>query len=239
MARISGHQASLQAPRWRTPETIRDVLLVGLAVTSGAVDAIAWLTLGKVFTAFMTGNLVFLGLDAAGAAGPGAVRVAISLAAFAAGVLLAVPIVKTSRGAGVWPRRISVTLGVSALAQAAFFVVWVATSGEPSTNEAYLLVGLWALAMGFQSGAVMSLSVSSVLTTAVTGTYIGLMSDLAGWSRSVTQERRFAGVLAGLFAGAFAGGYLIDHARNYAPVLPLIITVLVIAAAEYSLKPAR
>ena len=39
----------------------RDVSLMALSISSGAIDAISFLVLGKVFTAFMTGNIVFLG----------------------------------------------------------------------------------------------------------------------------------------------------------------------------------
>jgi uncharacterized membrane protein YoaK (UPF0700 family) len=240
MASIAEHKVTLRARHGRpAPETVRDLFLIGLAVSSGAVDAIAWLALGKVFTAFQTGNVVFLGLDAAGAAGPSATRVALSLAAFAAGVLLAVAVVKASRGSGLWPRRVSIALGVSVLAQAAFLGVWVATSDQPSTDAAYLLIGLSALAMGLQSGAVMSLGVPGVFTTAATATLIDLVADIGGWSPSATEKRRFAGVLVGLFAGAAAGAWLVVHARDYAPVLPLVATALVIAAASLALKPAR
>ena len=41
--------------------TIRDVLLIVLTGSSGAVDAISYFGLGKIFSAFMTGNIVFLG----------------------------------------------------------------------------------------------------------------------------------------------------------------------------------
>jgi uncharacterized membrane protein YoaK (UPF0700 family) len=102
-----------------------------------------------------------------------------------------------------------------------------------------LLIGLWALAMGFQSAAIMSLGVASVFTTAVTATFIGLISDLAGWSHPENQERRFTGVLFGLLVGAVAGAWLFLHANDVAPLLPLIVLMLVIAAAEYAMKPAR
>jgi uncharacterized membrane protein YoaK (UPF0700 family) len=45
---------------------VRDLLLMALTFSSGAIDAISYLALGKVFTAFMTGNIVFLGPWAAG-----------------------------------------------------------------------------------------------------------------------------------------------------------------------------
>src|SRR6266480_7830794 len=84
--------------------SVRDVLLVGLTFSSGAVDAISFLALGKVFTAFMTGNLVFLGFGLAGADEPDVLRVAVSLAAFAAGVFMAVRIIRAARGSKIWPR---------------------------------------------------------------------------------------------------------------------------------------
>ena len=46
-------------PRWRA-HRIRDVLLAVLAVAAGSIDALSWLALGKVFSAFMTGNMVFI-----------------------------------------------------------------------------------------------------------------------------------------------------------------------------------
>jgi uncharacterized membrane protein YoaK (UPF0700 family) len=222
-----------------SPVAVRDGLLVALAFGSGAVDAISWLVLGKIFTAFMTGNIVFLGLGVVGAGGLSIPHVAVSLAAFAVGVLLAVPIVKPSRGTGVWPRRVSIVLGISALAQAAFLAVWVATSGEPSTIAAYPLIGLSALAMGLESGAIMSLDVRGVSNTAATATVVDLLGDVAGWPQAGMEKVGLTTVLLGLLAGAIAGAALVVHARVYAPVLPLAATVLVIAAASIALKPAR
>jgi uncharacterized membrane protein YoaK (UPF0700 family) len=46
--------------------TVRDLLLNALTLSSGAIDAISFLALGKVFSAFMTGNIAFLGLRVAG-----------------------------------------------------------------------------------------------------------------------------------------------------------------------------
>src|ERR1700752_3312608 len=44
-------------------------LLIVLTVVTGVVDALAYLRLGHVFVANMTGNVVFLGFAAAGAGG--------------------------------------------------------------------------------------------------------------------------------------------------------------------------
>src|ERR1700704_3636102 len=89
----------------------RDLLLGGLTVSSGAVDAISFVALGKVFTAFMTGNIAFLGLRVAGASAPGAVAILVSMAAFAVGVYVSTRIVKPSNGPGMWPQRVTAALG--------------------------------------------------------------------------------------------------------------------------------
>jgi uncharacterized membrane protein YoaK (UPF0700 family) len=222
--------------RRTTPAQIRDLLLVGLTFSSGAIDAISFLALGKVFTAFMTGNIVFLGLRVAGANGPHIWRTAIALAAFAVGVLVATRIVAGSTGSHVWPRRVSVALGATMLLQVVFLAIWITTSGHPGTGSGDALTGLMALALGVQSGAVMTLAVQGVFTTAATATVIFLMRDLAGGSRaSATERARLAGVLLALFAGATAGGLLLVHARTFAPVLPLVATALVVATASIAL----
>lgn len=216
--------------------TLRDLMLVGLTFASGAVDSIAFLGLDKVFSSFMTGNLVFLGLDLAGSKEPDIARVVPALVAFALGVFLAVRIVKPTRGSAIWPRRVSVALAAGAFAQAAFLVGWLMTSGRPSSGQGHVLIAISALAFGMQSAAVMSLDVKGIFTTAATATVIMLMSDEAGWSRSTSERRRLASVLAGLVAGAAVGAYLLLHVRAYAPILPLVVTVAVISAASVFIR---
>src|SRR5260370_14110448 len=111
---------------------VRDLLLNALTVSSGAVDAISFLALGKVFTAFMTGNIVFFGLRVAGAShAPGGVAIFVSMAAFAVGVYLSTRIVKTSETSGIWSQRVTFALGLSLIPHAVFVVVWFASNGQP------------------------------------------------------------------------------------------------------------
>src|SRR6202521_92909 len=109
---------------------LRDFLLNALTASSGAVDAISFLALGKVFSAFMTGNIAFLGLRVAGASAPGAVSILVSMAAFAVGVYLSTGIVKPSESSGMWSRRVTVALAVSLIAHTVFLDVWFATNGR-------------------------------------------------------------------------------------------------------------
>src|ERR1700758_3837062 len=77
-----------------TETGLRDLLLNALTVSSGAVDAISFLALGKVFTAFMTGNFVFLGMAIAGhSEAPSMIAVLVPMAGFGLGVYLATLIV--------------------------------------------------------------------------------------------------------------------------------------------------
>jgi uncharacterized membrane protein YoaK (UPF0700 family) len=215
----------------RTPERVRDLLLVGLTFSSGAVDAISYLALGKIFTAFMSGNFVFLGLGIAGAGTSDVVHAGSSLAAFVAGVMLSQSILGHERGSTLWPRRVSVALAVVVVAQACFLAGWLATSGRPSHGAGELLVVLSALAMGVQSGAVRALGVQAVFTTAVTATVIALAGDVETGNRSAPERRLLTGILVGLVAGVFAGALLVVHARVYAAILPLLVTTVVLGGA--------
>ena len=218
---------------------VRDLLLNALTVSSGAIDAISFLALGKVFSAFMTGNIAFLGLRVAGAAAPGAVSILVSMAAFAVGVYLSTRVVKPSEGSGMWPQRVTVALGISLIAHAVFLVVWFASNGQPTVDVAHVLLASWALAMGMQSAAVRTLHVDGVFTTAATATIIFLVGDFTNWSPTVAERRRLAGVLVSLFVGATAGGLLLVHAHSYAPVLPFVITVAAVATAATLLRERR
>lgn len=59
----------------------RDILVVVLAATTGATDAMSFLGLGGVFTSVMTANLVLLGVSAGQRSGALAVHVGTAVAA--------------------------------------------------------------------------------------------------------------------------------------------------------------
>jgi len=225
---------------------MRNRLLDALTVSSGAVDAVSFLALGKVFTAFVTGNVAFLGMAIASTTGPAIYGVApprvmwvlASLAGFAGGIYLATKIVRPSRHESeqpngvVWPNRTTLALGLSLMAHLCFVLIWFATTARPGDNVIPVLLAAWALAMGMQSAAVRNLNVGGIFTTAATATFIFLFGALAnGVPLTGNERRRMRGVLVSLVIGATAGGLLLIHAPIYAPVLPLIITVGVVAAA--------
>jgi uncharacterized membrane protein YoaK (UPF0700 family) len=218
----------------------RDWLLFALTLSSGAVDAISFLALGKIFTAFMTGNIAFLGMAIAGNAdAPSIIGVLAAIVGCAVGVYLATTIVTpfaqpvARQGeqptAAVWPQRATVALAVSLLGHLCFMGIWFALGGRPGEIATFALLIVWALAMGMQSAAVRGLNVGGIFTTAATATFIFVFGDFAHLSGE--ERRRLVGVLASLTIGATAGGLLLIYAPIYAPVLPFVITLGVVAIA--------
>jgi len=225
---------------------VRDWLLVALAFSSGIYEAICYLSFGKVFTAFQTGNLVLLGVVAGGTRppfGPNPVSVVVSLVAFAVGAWLAMRILKAFNGDEevddddvfqVWPRRVTIALGVALALQVGFLAVWMATS--PSNKVTYILLGMNALAMGLQMNAIRSLHVPAISTTAATATFISLASGPATWPHKAASARRLIGVLVSMLAGALVGDWMLGHAHTYAPILPALVIAVVIVIASVVLN---
>jgi uncharacterized membrane protein YoaK (UPF0700 family) len=211
---------------------LRDLVLIVLAASTGAVDAISWLGLRKVFSAFMTGNLAFLGFRAGGAAGPSAGRVLCALAAFSVGALLCGLIVRRVRDTRpLWSPRVTLALAVSVVLEAVFLAVWTSVGGHPSTAAGDVLIGISSLAMGVQSAAIFSLGLRAIFTTAVTATVTVFFGDLAGWAQARGERYRLLEVALAVLAGAAGGALLFDHAPRWAPALPLGLTAFAVATA--------
>jgi uncharacterized membrane protein YoaK (UPF0700 family) len=228
--------------RRSTGRSAREGVLMSLTFSSGVVDAISFIAFGKVFTAFMTGNLVFLGLGAANAfkpGGPNLVRVGVVLVAFALGVFGAARLLKRSRGTRLEPHGLSLALGGVFLLQIVFLVGWLSASGDPADAFATCLAAIEAIAMGMQSSAIGALDVKGVFTTAATATLINLSREAADRRVSATDPLRMARILVCLIAGATVGGLLLVNAKSFAPVVPPLATALAIAGSVADRRAVR
>ena len=225
-------------PSRLTEGSLSDLLLVALAFGAGAVDAISYLGLGKVFTANMTGNIVLLGVAVGAGAGSTVVRSAVSLVAFVGGVLAATLITARPEDSRSWPLGVKLALGFEVAAQAALLAGWLASSAHPGTTLQAILVGISAVAMGLQSGAVRALGVAGISTTYVTGTLTGLIGELATGKGLKRDWARRGLVVAAVLVGAACAGLLVLDARRAAAALPLAVTLLVLGAAVYVLRRA-
>jgi uncharacterized membrane protein YoaK (UPF0700 family) len=172
--------------------------LAVLAAAAGAVDAASFLGLDQVFTANQTGNTVLLGIAIGVGDGDAVLRTGVSVAAFAAGVMLGA---RALRGATAgW----SAPTGRILLVQAGLLAVAAALWAPLDTAA---LIAIVAAAMGVQSAAALRVGVPGVSTTYVTGTLTRMAARLVD---PRAGPREVAPPLAWLayLAGAIAGGLL-------------------------------
>jgi len=221
----------------RQPGQVRELLILVLAVAAGSVDAISWLVLGRVFSAFVTGNLLFVGLVSGGRAGPQLVHVAAALTGFAVGAGVGSQVMRSARREQrCWPSQVSLALCLTVLLEAGALAVWRSCAGHPVGLTIPVLVAMLAMAVRIQSAAVASLRVPGLLAIVATAVFGGLMDDAMRWPSLSSQATRMATVACALFAGAALGGLLVDRARLWAPFFPVCLTVLVCVVGHVVLR---
>ena len=222
-----------------TAVRIRDGLVVVLALTSGAVDAVTFVRLGNVFSSVITGNLALLGLAVGERHGALAVGSGLALAAYAAGVLAGGAMAGPAEGEqAVWPRRTTVTMATELVVLAGFSAGWLAAGGHPAGGVRLTLLALTAAAMGMQSAAVRLLGHMS--TTYLTSTLIGIFQSL-GARRVPRDWPRSSGVLIAFVAGAALGvaGAIASAALVPVAVMVPLAAVVLCAARSAALRRPR
>jgi uncharacterized membrane protein YoaK (UPF0700 family) len=201
------------ASRWR------DLRVVVLTLSTGAVDAACYLRLGHVFSSVITGNLVLVGVAAGQQTGPLALNCGLAVGGYGAGVLVGGAFAGTpQRGQPAWPRQVTVTLIVEFVLLTGFSAGWLAADGHPSGVGRLGVLVLAACAMGVQSTAVRRLGPMS--TTYLTSTMTGLLTAVA-IRRWPAEWRRSTGVLAAVMAGAACGALATAWAPALLPVIVL------------------
>ncbi|HEX2072890.1 MAG TPA: YoaK family protein [Geodermatophilus sp.] len=210
---------------------LRQLLVVVLAVVSGATDAIGLLALGGAFTSVMTGNLVILGVSASSADGTLAIASGGAILAFCAGAALGARLAGAPMtGDPVWPRPVTVALTVELGLLTAYAVGWWVTGGEPGPVLTLALLFTMSAALGIQSSTVQRFGVSGMSTTYLTGTLTTVVIRLAS-GRGLRESRASVEILLGLIAGAAAGAGLLIVAPLAAPALQLAALGGVVAVA--------
>jgi uncharacterized membrane protein YoaK (UPF0700 family) len=205
------------------------LVAVILAYTAGATDAFAFLQLGGVFTANMTGNLVLAGLIERPGYGSSLAAIVTAILVFAAALFLALRFMPAQRSQD----RAGAVLVVSALAQLGVFGLWVVRP-EPTAPLAIVpFIALSTIAMACQTAVAKRLDAASgVTTTYVTGTITSLMSDAADLKPQPARVR--LGVIAALVLGALCDAALLSINPLFGAALPVVSAVV---AVSLTLKP--
>lgn len=210
------------------PSDPRVPLMLTLSVATGLVDAISVLGLGKVFTANMTGNIVFLGFAAAGTPDFHAVSYLVAIAAFLLGALVAG---RTGKAQAAQPLRrwllIAALVEAGLLWTAAIVAIDFDIATQTPGTRLYAIIALTAVTMGFRNSTIRQLKIPDLTTTVLTLTLTGLAADsrLAGGANP-NMGRRIAAVVA-IFVGAFIGAVLVS--RWGLPLALLLAGALVLA----------
>ena len=212
-------------------ELARDALLIGLTFAAGVVDAVSYLGLGRIFTANMTGNVVFLALAVGQHSLLTALHSVVALMGFCIGAVLAGQLLERPRPPGLWPRRATWVMCAALVCMGAFAGIWTVVGGEPKANLLYVLIGLSSLGMGMQNAAARHLAVPGLTTTVITTALTGFMVELPALGISGTAQRRGGFAVLALFSGATIGAALMVYARAFAPVVTVVTVALVIGAA--------
>lgn len=221
--------------RPRDPAVLRrrHALVVVLTLVTGAADAIGFLALGGAFSSVMTGNMVLLGLAGAGADWALARHVGLAILSFMVGVAAGTWISgKSSSNDGVWPRRVTLALGVEAFLLTVFLVVWEVTLVDREVVIEQLLLALAALSLGLQSSAVQRFGVPGLSSTYLTGTLTKLVAGFAG-GKPFRQQLPGLVILLALIAGAAAGGAVVTTLPWLAPILMAGPLLAVVVAAVF------
>jgi uncharacterized membrane protein YoaK (UPF0700 family) len=209
------------------------LLLYIATVITGLIDAISYLALGHVFTANMTGNVVFLAFAVAGAPGLSITRSLTTLIAFLIGALIGGRLA-TRLSEVLTPSWITTALSLeSALLLAATLAAINFRYSSGSSFRLYSIIVLTACAMGIRNATVRKMAIPDLTTTVLTLTITGFAADsrFAGGT-SPRWRRRLLAVLL-MFIGAALGTLLLRRSL----VLPLATaTLLSICCVAISMK---
>ncbi len=219
-------------PETRLNHSLPLLLHVATAIT-GLIDAISYLALGHVFTANMTGNVVFLAFAVAGAPGLSITRSLTALVAFLIGALIGGR-AATRLSEVLTPSWITTALSLeSALLLAATLAAITFRDSSGSSFQLYSIIVLTACAMGIRNATVRKMAIPDITTTVLTLTITGLAADsrFAGGT-SPRWRRRLLAVLL-MFFGALIGTLLL---RRSVVLALATATLLSICCVVISMK---
>jgi uncharacterized membrane protein YoaK (UPF0700 family) len=221
--------------RAATPTRLAAMTVV-LAFAAGATDAFAFLLLGGVFTANMTGNLVLGGLTQRPGYSTMITGLVVAVLTFTAALYWAFRFANATASL----RRLVLVLVVGLIAQFAVLAGWLVVSSHASPVVETVLIAPSAVAMACQTAVAKRVEGrSAVTTTYVTGTLTNLMSDFA--DRKPQNLFLRLGVIAVLVVGALCSSTLIGVSPALGaalPIVPAIAGAMLLATSRFNAEPS-
>lgn len=207
------------------------LLLLVLTVVTGLVDAVSIVSLGHVFVANMTGNVVFSGFALAGAPGFSLVASLVALAAFLIGAGVGGVVVgRREQHRAVLLRTAA---AVEALLLAGAAVIAATRIADPLVTDVTLAIA--AIALGVQNATVRGLGVPDLTTTVLTLTLTGIAADLRKRDLRVAGRRALS--VMSMLGGAMIGALIDIHVDASAALAAA--TALTTAVAIWAARSER
>ena len=207
-----------------TPTPLPRILFL-LTFVTGIVDSVSVLALGRVFTANMTGNIVFIGFAMAGVPGFSLPHSITALAGFLAGAVVGGRLgsLMSQKSRERWV-RVAVFCEAILLLLAGFALEGLEIAEATPSMRIYSIIVLTAIAMGLRNATVRRLAVPDLTTTVLTLTVTGVAADssLAGGNNPRVGYR-----LASIFLmllGAASGALLL----RIGPAAPLLLSGMLV-----------
>jgi uncharacterized membrane protein YoaK (UPF0700 family) len=207
-----------------------------LSVIAGMVDLIGFLTLGRIFTAHVTGNLV-VAAAAAVHGGPWNVAQALAIPVFMLVVAAAWLIARASGLHGVALTRLLLVIQFLLLLAVLAFSVTTAPSADPRGLMAGIAVMIAVSAMAFQY-ALLRLALPKAVSTAVmtgnlTNTVLSLMELLSPLQPLLPVDRgrlkSSLRLLVGFLAGCLIAAVGVSFMGDWAWSMPTLLAAFAIA----------
>lgn len=183
-----------------------------LACAAGATDAMSYLSLGHVFTANMSGNIVLLGIAISTGRLQQMLPHMLPLLSFAIGVVAGGFIAEDASDSIIWPARTTAPFAVEGFILTGIAVAWLIIGSHPAGPVRFALTGCTAFSLGMQSATMRRLKVTGIVTTYITGTLTTLVMSIekpikqkAGPSERTPSGRTDFAAVAGIGAVSRVG----------------------------------
>ena len=211
--------------------------LLGLTVVTGLVDAVSFLSLGRVFTANMTGNVVILAFATARVPGLSIARSLTALLSFLIGAIFGGRIMaRASVESQIRFAAQAFLLEVLFLFAASLCAMGYRRELLEHSFQPFTLIALTAFAMGTRNAAVRKLAIPDLTTTVLTLTITGIGADSSPANGNNPRLARRVGAVAAMFLGAALGAVIIRYSISAALWLATAISALCSAALHCSLR---
>jgi uncharacterized membrane protein YoaK (UPF0700 family) len=214
---------------WKAPtvDSILPYSLLGMTVVTGLIDAVSYLSLGHVFTANMTGNIVLLAFASTGVPQVSLARSITALLGFLAGAAAGGRIMTGASSVAQLRAASSVfALEVVFLVGATLAALGYTVVSSRHFLQPYAMIIFTAIAMGMRNAAIRKLALPDLTTTVLTLTVTGLAAD-SSLARGTNPrwQRRIAAVVA-MFTGAALGSIILRHSVFVALAFSVVLSSL-------------